>query len=155
MVNFTSNTYQMKRDILTFCRKISAKSSKSERKFSADMTYGMLASGSCLLTDIVDQLHEDSKKVNSVERLTRHLNKGIPDKAQKSYRSPVKTMVPENPVIHIDDSDVIKPAGRKFEALALVRDGSRSTDIKTVYEKGYHVTEACVLADNNHPISIF
>ena len=81
MVNFTSNTYQMKRKILSFSSKISKHLSKPERKFTADMTYGMLSSGSCLLTDIVDQLHEDSKKVNSVERLTRHLNKGIPDKA--------------------------------------------------------------------------
>ena len=76
MVNFTSNTYQMKREILTFTNKISKHLSKPDKKFSADMTYGMLASGSCLLTDVVDQLHEDSKKVNSVERLTRHLNNG-------------------------------------------------------------------------------
>lgn len=45
------------------------------------MTYGMLASNSCLLTDIVDQLHEEAKKVNSVKCLTRHLNKGISGKA--------------------------------------------------------------------------
>ena len=77
MVNFTSDTYQMKRQIINFSNKISKKLSKPERKFTADMTCGMLASGSCLLTDIVDQLHEDSKKVNSVERLTQHLNKGI------------------------------------------------------------------------------
>ena len=81
MVNFTSNTYQMKREILTFSNKISKKLSKPDRKFTADMTYGILASGSCLLTDIVDQLHEPAKKVNSVERLTRHLNKGISAKA--------------------------------------------------------------------------
>ena len=64
-------------------------------------------------------------------------------------------MVSNNPIIHIDDSDVIKPEGRKFEALGLVRDGSKSTNTKTVYEKGYHVTEACVLTGNNHPVSIF
>ena len=119
------------------------------------MTYGMLASQSCLLTNIFDQLHENSKKVNSVERLTRHLNKGIPKDAQKSYLTFVRTMVSSNPIIHIDDSDVIKPEGRKFEALGLVRDGSKSTNTKTVYEKGYHVTEACVLTGNNHPVSIF
>ena len=62
MVNFTSNTYQMKREILSFSNKISSKLSKPERKFIADMNYGILASGSCLLTDIVDQLHEPSKK---------------------------------------------------------------------------------------------
>lgn len=155
MLNSTSNTYILKREILTFSNKISKKLSKPGRKFTADMTYGILASGSCLLTDIVDQLHEDFKKVNSVERLTRHLNKGIPQDSQKSYLAFVRTMVPKNPVIHIDDSDVIKPQGRRFEALGLVRDGSKSTDSKTVYEKGYHVTEACVLTGSNHPVSIF
>ena len=69
MTYSTSNTYTLKREILTFSNKISGHLSKPNRKFSADMTYGMIASGSCLLTDIVDQLHEDSKKVNSVERL--------------------------------------------------------------------------------------
>ena len=66
MVNFTSNTYQMKREILSFSNKISKHLSKPDKKFSADMTYGMLASGNCLLTDVVEQLHEDTKKVNSV-----------------------------------------------------------------------------------------
>lgn len=155
MINSTTNTYILKREILTFSRKISKHLSKPDRKFTADMTYGMLAAQSCLLTDIVDQLHENSKKVNSVERLTRHLNKGIPKDAQKSYLACIRTMVPKNPVIHIDDSDVIKPEGRKFEALGLVRDGSRSTETKNVYEKGYHVTEACVLTGSNHPVSIF
>ena len=71
MVNFTSNTSQMNREILTFTNKISKHLSKPDKKFSADMTYGILASESCLLTDIVDHLHENTKKVNSVERLTR------------------------------------------------------------------------------------
>ena len=155
MVNFTSNTYQMKREILTFSNKISRKLSKPDKKFTADMTYGMLASSSCLLTDIVDQLHEDSKKVNSVERLTRHLNKGVPVKALKLYLNTIRKWVPSEPVIYIDDSDVVKPDGYKFEALGMVRDGSKSTDTKTVYQKGYHVTEACVLTGNGHPVSVF
>ena len=155
MLNSTSITYQMKREILTFSNKISRKLAKPEKKFIADMVYGMLASESCLLTDITDQLHENTKKVNSVERLTRHLNKGIPATALKSYLSTVRKWVPSEPVIHIDDSDVVKPDGYKFEALGLVRDGSKSTVKKSVYEKGYHVTEACVLTGNGHPVSIF
>ena len=155
MANFTSNTYTLKREILTFSNKISRKLSKPDKKFTADMTYGMLASSSCLLTDIVDQLHEDSKKVNSVERLTRHLNKGVPVKALKLYLNTIRKWVPSEPVIHIDDSDVVKPDGYKFEALGMVRDGSKSTDTKTVYQKGYHVTEACVLTGNGHPVSVF
>ena len=155
MLNSTSITYQMKREILTYSNKISRKLTRPEKKFMADMTYGMLASGSCLLTDVVDQLHENTKKVNSVERLTRHLNKGILNNAQQSYLSLIRKWAPKNPIIHIDDSDVTKPDGYKFEALGIVRDGSESTSAKSVYKKGYHVTEATVLTANNHPVSLF
>ena len=155
MVNFTSNTYTLKRKILTFTNKFSKRLSKPERKFTADITYGMLASGSCLLTDVADQLHEDSKKINVVDRLSRHLDKGTPAKAAFSYLQQIKKWVPTEPVIHIDDSDVVKPEGYKFESLGIVRDGSESTSTKNVYKKGYHVTEACVLTTSNHPVSIF
>ena len=155
MLSSTSITYQLKREILNFSGKISRHLPKPEKKFSTNMTYGMLAAKNCRLTDIVDQLHEDSRKVNSVERLTRHLNKGVPLPALKSYLTAICRWVPDEPVIHIDDSNVMKPDGHKFEALGLVRDGSKSTDTKNVYEKGYHVTEACVLTNNNHPVSIF
>lgn len=155
MAYFTTNAYSLKREILNFTNKISKKLSKPDRKFTADMTYGMLASGSCLLTDVVDQLHETSRKVNSVERLTRHLNKSTPAKALNSYLSVIRKWIPDEPVIHIDNSDIVKPDGYKFEALGIVRDGSKSTDKKNIYEKGYHVTEACVMTQSRHPVSIF
>lgn len=155
MAYFTSNTYSLKRKILTFTNKISKHLSKPEKKFVADITYGMLASGSCLLTDVVDQLHESSKKINIVDRLSRHLDKGTPALAAASYLQQAKKMVPAEPVILIDDSDVVKSDGYKFEALGIVRDGSESTATKNVYKKGYHVTEACVLTASNHPVSIF
>ena len=155
MVHFTSNTYQMKRQILSFSNKISGKLPKPERKFIADMNYGILASGSCLLTDIVDQLQEPSRKINIVDRLSRHLAKGVPKDALKSYLTQVRKWCPDHPAIHIDDSDVVKPDGYKFESLGWVLDGSESTATKNVYKKGYHVMEATVLTNNNHPVSIF
>lgn len=155
MLNSTSITYQMKRKILTFINKISRPLSKPEKKFTADITYGILASGSCLLTDVADYLHEPSKKINTVDRLSKHLEKGTPASAAASYLKQVKKWVPDEPVIHIDDSDVVKPDGYKFESLGIVRDGSESTSAKNVYKKGYHVTEACVLTRSNHPVSIF
>lgn len=155
MANCTSNTYTLKRKILTFTNKISRQLSKPDKKFTADITYGMLAAQSCLLTDVVDQLHESSKKINIVDRLARHLEQGIPGKAANSYLQQVKKWVPNDPVIHVDDSDIVKPNGYKFESLGIVRDGSESTKTKNVYKKGYHVTEACVLTDNHHPVSMF
>ncbi len=155
MAYFTTNTYKMKRKILTFSNKISECLTKPEQKFTADIIYGILASGSCLLTDVADQLHEDSRKINTVDRLSRHLATGIPAETASAYLQAVKKWVPSEPIIHIDDSDVVKPGGYKFESLGIVRDGSESTSTKNVYKKGYHVTEACVLTDSNHPVSIF
>ena len=155
MLNSTTKTYILKREILNFSKKISRTLSKPERKFAADMIYGMLAGGSCLLTDIVDQLHEPSKKINVVDRLSRHLAEGTSQDALHSYLTLVKKWCPNQPVIHIDDSDIVKPDGYKFESLGRVRDGSESTNKKSVYQKGYQVTEATVLTKNNHPVSIF
>ena len=121
----------------------------------ADMNYGILASGSCLLTDIVDQLHEPSRKINIVDRLSKHLAKGTSEDVLRSYLAQVKKWCPEHPVVHIDDSDVVKPDGYKFESLGWVCDGSESTATKNIYKKGYHVTEATVLTNSNHPVSIF
>ena len=45
---------------------------------------------------------------------------------------------PDQPVILIDDSDIVKPDGREFEALGIGRDGSKSTAAKSVFGKGYH-----------------
>ena len=51
MTYSTTNTYTLKREILTFSNKISKHQSKPDKKFPVEMTYGMPASGSCLLTD--------------------------------------------------------------------------------------------------------
>ena len=74
---------------------------------------------------------------------------------RSSYLHTVKCLAPSDPVVLIDDSDVIKPDGKQFEALGIVRDGSESTQTKSVYKKGYHVTEACALTASRHPVSIF
>ena len=112
MSHFTSNTYTLKRKILAFTNKISKNLSKPERKFTADITYGMLASGSCLLTDVCDQLHEPSKKINVVDRLSRHLEKGTPIPSLSAYLQQIKKWVPAHPVIHIDDTDVVVSSRR-------------------------------------------
>ncbi len=155
MSNFTTNTYTMKREILNFSNKLSKDLTRPKKKFVADMTYGMLASNSCLLSDVADALHENIKKKNTIERLSLNLANGTPDLLLANYLDYIKRWVPEEPVVHIDDSDVVKPEGYKFESLGMVRDGSASSDSKNVNRKGYHVTEACVMTTNGHPVSIF
>lgn len=155
MTNSTTNTYRMKREIIRFSEKISTPLARPERKFLADMLYGMLATRSCLLSEIAHSLQENTQKINVVDRLSQHLTKGTPQAAQNAYLKLVRQMLPPEPTVYIDDSDVIKPEGHHFEALGLVRDGSASTKDKTVYQKGYHVTEACAMTANQQPVSIF
>lgn len=155
MTYSTTNTYKMKREILSFAKNISSGMHRPQQKFVADILYGMLASGSCLLTDIAQRLNEDAQKINTVDRLSRHLAEGTPNDVLRNYLRMVRKWVPSNPVVHIDDSDVVKPEGKHFEALGWVRDGSASTKNKCVTEKGYHITEACVLTASGHPVSIF
>lgn len=57
-------------------------------------------------------------------------------------------------MIHIDDSDVIKPREYLFESLFQVRDDSASTSTKSVYQQGYLITEITVLTNNQHTVNI-
>lgn len=64
-------------------------------------------------------------------------------------------MILAQPVIHIDDSDIVKPDGYKFEYIGLVPDGSERSLTKNVYKKVYHVTETTVLTHSGHPVASF
>lgn len=150
-----TDIYKMKREIVNFSKKISCNSSAADQKFLADMLYGMLASQSCLLTKISHALQEKEKKIYTVDRLSDHLKSGTDPVMLSNYRKLLQKMAPSEPVIHVDDSDVVKPEGYHFESLGLVRDGSKSASGKSVYSKGYHITEACVMTDSDHPVSVF
>ena len=156
MAHFSTNLMKMKRQIVSFVKKVSCDLKRPEQKFSTDFCYGVLASGSCLLTDIAHTLQEKNKKVNTVERLSRHLERGSPETAQHSYLNLVRSMVGEGEtVVHIDNSDVVKPSGKAFQDLGMVRDGSKSSGKKCVLEKGFYVTEAVALTRANQPVSVY
>ena len=126
-MNYTTKIGILKRAIHRFAVKISAGMPRPFQKFTADMCYGAMAAKSCVLSEIAQALQEDTQKINTVERLARHLNAEISETVQDNYTNVVKKYLPDNIVIHIDNSDVIKPCGRAFEGLSRVRDGSKST----------------------------
>lgn len=153
MSNYTTETYEMKREILNFSEKISKGCVRNKQKFTADMIYGILSSKSCVLSEIAHSLQEPIRKKNTIDRLSRQLSDGIDEKVVLNYERLVKKCLPEETLVFVDDSDVIKPYGKKFENLCIVRDGSSLTKS---YEKGYHVTEVTALTKNSkHPVSLF
>ena len=154
MKNFTTDTYEIKRKIIEFATKITNEVGQVEKKFVQDIIYGISKSKSILLSDISDSLMESINKVNTVERLSNNLMKDISNSVSKNYQTQVlKSINMNDPVILVDDSDVIKPYGNKFDSLGFVRDGSSR---KNSCEKGYKVTEMVALTQNKkQPISLF
>jgi len=152
MYNFITETYTAKRELLTYAEKLSDGFSRPDTKFVSDMIYGIVASSSIILSDISDVLMEDIEKGNTVERLSRHLKEGLPSGIRTNYARAIRNDIPKDPVILLDDSDVVKPSGKKFESLGRVRDGS-SKDYKI--ENGYWVTEAVALSNEKQPISLY
>ena len=155
MSDYSTKISVLKRSILNFTDKISAGMSRPFRKFAADMCYGAMASQNCILSEIAQVLQEDTKKINTIERLARNLSKKIPEAVEDNYLNIVKHYLPDNTVVHIDNSDVVKPSGLAFEGISRVRDGSKSTAEKCVMGNGYYVTEAVALTNDNHPVSVF
>lgn len=153
MNNFTINNYQMKREIVNFSKKISKGCNKPESKFVLDMIYGISKSKDILLASIADALDENIKKAYTIDRLSENLSCDLDTSIDKNYCNLVMDSLGDNPVFVIDDSDIVKPLGEKFEALGIVRDGSSKNKN---YEKGYHLTEIVGLTKKlKQPISIF
>ena len=153
MNNFTTNNYEMKRDIINFSKKISEGTSKPESKFVMDMIYGISKSKDILLSSIAEALDEKNKKAYTIDRLSDNLSNELSSSIDEKYCNLAMDSLCENPIFLIDDSDIIKPLGEKFEDLGIVRDGlSRNKS----YEKGYHHTEIVGLTQNKkQPITLF
>ncbi|MDD4570702.1 MAG: hypothetical protein PHE70_11370 [Tepidanaerobacteraceae bacterium] len=153
MFNFTTNVYATKREIVNFSKGLVQGSGQVESKFVTQAIYGILKSGSIILKNVAATLNESIRIKNIIDRLSQNLNRPLSPEIQSNYTQKVMKVLGDHPVILVDDSDVIKPCGVKFEALGQVRDGS---DKNNKIEKGYLVTEVVGLtARKKQPISLF
>ena len=73
MNNFTTNTYEMKREILNFSEKIANGVNKPTKKFVMEMQYGLAKGGSCLISKIARELDEKIKLNYTIDRLCDNL----------------------------------------------------------------------------------
>ena len=157
MNNFTMNAYEMKRDLITFSKKVSHGVNQPTAKFVMDMQFGLAKSGSCLISEIARSLNENIKLNYTIERLCDNLSNLYDDESNiiwSNYLKEVKRNVDlDNPIVLFDDSDINKEYSRKLEDLDRVIDAS-SQDKRIV--NGYHVCEATILTRNEkQPLSIY
>ena len=157
MNNFTTNTYEKKRDILNFSEKISKGLKKPKIKFISDMIYGIEKSKSVLISNISRALKEKIKLKNVEERLCDNCNNLTDDEIntiKSNYTELAIKELPDDEIIIIeDDSDVNKECSKKMEDLCTVRDASSKEE---KYVNGYHVCEIVSLTKNeNQLISLY
>ena len=154
---FTTDLYELKREILNFSKKVSSGLDKPKTKFLSDMLYGIFKSKSCLISEISRELDEKVKLKNTIERLCDNLNNLSEEEFKiidDNYIKVVKKKFPkENPIALFDDSDIAKRYGKKFEDLDQVIDASSQN--KEVVS-GYHVCESVILTEKEkQPISVY
>ena len=157
MFNFTTNTYEMKREILNFAKKMSINLDKPSSKFISDMIFGIEKSQSILFSDIARELSEDTKLKHTIERLCINCNNFDENKLnnlENNYFNEVEKLLPNNEIILIeDDSDINKEYSKKLEDLCVVRDASKQ---KETFVNGYHVCEIASLTKNEkQPVSLY
>ena len=153
MFNSTTDVYATKRETINFSKSLVPKENQVESKFVTQTIYGILKSGSTVLKSIAASLNESIQIKNTIDRLSQNLQRQLSADIQNNYTQKMVSTLSRHPVILVDDTDVIKPHGKKFEALGKVRDGSSK---EKKIENGYLVTEIVGLtANKKQPVSLF
>ena len=113
MINYTTLNSNLKRGILNFSEKISKKFNRPTMKFICNMIFGILASKSCLLSEIGRNLNEKISLSKTVTRLSRNLNDfDGGEELFEAYLKSIKNRYDDKSVLIIDGSDITKPASK-------------------------------------------
>lgn len=114
MFNSTTDVYTTKREIIRFSQSLVPQEKRVESKFVTEMLYGMLKSESTVLRDIATALNESIHIENTIDRLSRNLGNELSPKIKQNYSKKMTKSLGKQPLILVDDTDVIKPYGKAF-----------------------------------------
>jgi len=132
-MDYSKLALRLRAKITQFSGELSAGLGKVTQRFVTEMMYGILASGSVMLTEIGRQLEEKVSIKKIEERLSRNLNHSRLDHVlQRNILMKGAEQITTDSLLIIDPSDITKKYAQKMEHLASVRDGSEK-----VVGKGY------------------
>ena len=148
----STEIYQTKRSLLTFLEKLTKGLSKPRKKFYSDILYGMSKAQNTLLSDIARALEEKIDLQYTIKRLSRNAaEENDLKQIHRNYLNTLKTSIPDNPLVIVDESEIVKPYAEKMEDLALVRDAS-----KNMLEKGYPTLNFSMASPKTkHPLPLY
>src|SRR5690625_1028410 len=150
---FSQAIYSTKRSIFNFASKLGKGLQKPNKNFILDMVFGLAKGKSVVLSDIARTLEEPIETIQTVKRLSNrmeefHETSGL----LENYEEMIKPFLrEEDNLILVDNSEIVKPAANKMEALCRVRDGSTGK-----FEDGYWTTNMIAVGPKTkHPISVY
>ena len=153
MINYSRLGYEIKRDFTNFSLRISKGLKRPQEKFVHQMIYGILAGNKLHLSEIARALKESITLKKTIDRLSKNLHAfDGKDSVMHNYLGLVRQQVKDDyAVIIIDNSDIVKPASTKLEALSEIRDGSTGE-----ITQGYLTIEAAVLSEKGKmPLPVY
>jgi len=152
MNNYSTQLHGLKREISEFCEKISEGLGKPKQKLVRDVVFGVAAAQSCLLSEMARGLNEGITLKKTIDRLGSGLQKfDAVDTLRDNFVVLAKKRLSDKPIFLVDLSDLAKPYGKAFEALAKVHDGSTGETVL-----GYWTLEIAALGAKAHtPIPVY
>ena len=166
MNNYTKIINNMEEKIKNFSKKISdGIDKKKKRDFVFEMLYGLIASNSCLLSEIARSLKEEITLKALIKRLSRNLNEFNNDSEEgnstyedvrnkiifENYENEIKDKIDDNTVFCFDPGDLTKQYTTKFEGIDTIKDGSTGE-----FKAGYHMIEVAGLTKNEKlPVPVY
>lgn len=136
MFNFSYAVKVLKAELAEFLNLLCDGLKRPEAKLVFDLTYGVLKSKSCAISDICRALDEDSDLNTAECRIASAISSKHPSKKLTDALEEFSVGMSEG-FVAIDESDIQKPYGRAFEALDEVQDGSREG--RPIGRGGYHL----------------
>lgn len=155
MSNFNKLIDRFDRFFLYHLGKIVRPFGKPVRKFYTDIVYGILKGQSIILSDVAHSLNERTLPKKTIERLSRFLDRDHDLAFRERLLAFAISLMPKDglKVFSVDDTDVAKIYGKRFEAMGKVRDASSP---KGSIENGYRVSCVTALtAAAKHPMPVF
>jgi hypothetical protein len=115
-------------ELRSFVETIAENQPTPAKKFIYELLFGMIASGSVLLTEIGRKLTASATLHAIEKRLSRQLgsSRWTASELQKRYVERVASQITAETVLALDISDIRKTYATKMECLGRVRDGSRA-----------------------------
>lgn len=149
MNNYTILSQKLQDELNLYLNKLIMNLNIPNKKFIYSIISGIVKSNSCHLTKISRTFNENIKLKKTVERISRNLKSfKMIDTVHNNYLNIMKSNLNNNKKLYfVDESDIAKPNGKKFEYLGDIQDGSSNHK----WTKGYGLTEIVTLL-NNEPV---